>query len=104
MVKLMDSNITNERFVLVAENWDYKNFLQALSKAVKATPPKKLAPPYMLNIIWRLDWLKNKLTGKRRQLTRHLSKSLTSKKNYSSDKIKTALNHELKLLTKPLTL
>jgi nucleoside-diphosphate-sugar epimerase len=102
MTKLMDSDIINERFVLVAENWEYKAFLKALSYSVKATPPKKIAPEYMLNIAWRLDWLKSKLTGKRRQLTRHLVKSLSSKKNYTNDKIKTALNHEFKAIDKTI--
>lgn len=102
MTTLMNSNITNERFVLVAENWGYKDFLQALSKSVKAAPPKKLASLQLLNIAWRLDWLKSKLTGKRRQLTKHLSKSLSSKTHYSSDKIKTTLNYEFKPIDKTI--
>lgn len=96
MINLMDSNIINQRFILVAENWTYKNFLQALAKAVKTNPPNKLASRKLLNIGWKLDWLKHKLTGKRRQLTKHIAKSLATKTHYSSDKIKTALNYKFK--------
>ncbi|WP_298494205.1 NAD-dependent epimerase/dehydratase family protein [uncultured Algibacter sp.] len=96
MMQLMDSNIINQRFILVAENWTYKDFLQALAKAVKTNPPNKLASSKLLNIGWKLDWLKHKLTGKRRQLTKHIAKSLATKTHYSSDKIKTALNYKFK--------
>lgn len=96
MTRLMKNDITNERFVLVAENWTYKQFLQTLAQSVQTSPPKKLASALLLNIGWKLDWLKHKLTGKRRQLTKHLSGSLMSETNYSSDKLKTALNYNFK--------
>lgn len=96
MVKLMKSDINNERFVLVAENWSYKDFLQALSNSVNTKPPKKLASVWLLNIGWKIDWLVHKLTGKRRQLTKHLAQSLTSKTFYSSNKVKDALKHNFK--------
>ncbi|MFV0541882.1 MAG: NAD-dependent epimerase/dehydratase family protein [Aestuariibaculum sp.] len=96
MVALVNSTITNERFVLVAENWTYKQFLQELSKSVNTKPPTKQAGKGLLSFAWRIDWLKHKLTGKRRQLTKHLAKSLNSKTNYSSKKINTVLNHNFK--------
>lgn len=103
MVKLMNSQIKNERFILVAENWPYKDFLQALAKAVKSKPPKKQASNNLLNLAWKLDWLKHKLTGKRRQLTKHIAKSLTTETNYSSDKIKKALEFEFTSIEESIT-
>lgn len=103
MIKLMHSNIINQRYVLVAENWTYKDFLQALAKAVQTKPPKKLASMSLLNIGWKLDWLKYKITGKRRQLTKQIAKSLTTETHYSSDKIKTALNYEFKAVDKTIS-
>ncbi|MFV9549851.1 NAD-dependent epimerase/dehydratase family protein [Algibacter sp. PT7-4] len=94
MTKLMDSEIKNERFILVAENWTYKDFLNLLATAVNGKKPKKQASTKLLSMAWRLDWLKHKITGKRRLLTKHLVKSLTTKTYYSSDKIITALNYK----------
>ncbi|GAA4944901.1 NAD-dependent epimerase/dehydratase family protein [Algibacter agarivorans] len=102
MIELMNSPITNERFVLVAEDWSYKDFLQALAKSVDVIPPKKLAGPWLLNLVWKLDWLKHKLTGKRRQITKHLAKSLVTETNHNSDKIKTALNYKFKAVDKTI--
>ncbi|WP_338418044.1 NAD-dependent epimerase/dehydratase family protein [Pseudotamlana carrageenivorans] len=65
MITLTNSTIKNERFILVAENWHYKKFITALSNAVQAKPPKKLASKRLLSILWRLDWLKHQLTGKK---------------------------------------
>lgn len=96
MVTLMQSKANNERFILVAENWPYKRFLQTLSKAVDAKPPKKEAQKWLLSLAWRLDWLKHKLTGKRRLLTKQLAKSLTNKAVYNNEKIKNTLDFEFK--------
>lgn len=96
MTHLMKSDIVNERFVLVAENWTYKHFLKTLALSVKANPPKKMATHLLLSLGWKLDWLKHKLTGKRRLLTKHLKVSLTTETNYSSDKLKIALAYHFK--------
>ena len=96
MVTLMKSDITSERFVLVAEHWTYKRFLETLAKSVNGKSPKKLAPNWLLNIIWQMDWLKTKLTGARRQLTRNLSRSLSTDTQYDNGKIKTALKFNFK--------
>lgn len=96
MVKLMKSDIKNERFVLVAENWSYKRFLQTLALSVKATHPKKTASSFLLNVAWKLDWLKHKLTGKQRQLSKHLSRSLSTTTTHSSEKATTALHYNFK--------
>ncbi|MDN3665261.1 NAD-dependent epimerase/dehydratase family protein [Algibacter miyuki] len=96
MVTLMESDIINERFVLVSEHVPYKQFLENLALSVNGKPAKKQASRWFLNLGWRLDWLKTQLTGKRRQLTRHLVDTLESDTRYESGKIKTALKFEFK--------
>lgn len=96
MIALMKSTVINANFVVVAENWTYKQFLQTLALSVNAEEPKKLASPFLLSLAWKLDWLKHILTGKRRQLTKNLTMSLTSETYYSSDKLKTTLNYNFK--------
>lgn len=102
MITLLKSDIKNERFVLVSENWTYKKFLQSLAQSVNVKPPKKVAKPWLLNIAWKLDWLKNVLTGKRRQLTKFLSRSLNSKTYYSNEKIKLILNYKFEKIDKSI--
>lgn len=103
MITLMNSQITNERFVLVAENWTYKQFLESLTTSVNGKIPKKLASKLLLSIAWRLDWLKHKLTGKRRLLTKHLATTLNTENKYSSDKIKNTLDYKFEAIDKTIS-
>lgn len=103
MITLTNSAITNERFILVAENWSYKDFLQAMAKAVNAKPPVKIASLALLQIGWRLDWLKHKLFGTRRELTKHLATSLCNQKTYSNTKITSQLPFDFKPVSKSIT-
>ena len=103
MIALTKSDVSNERFILIAENWTFKDFLQAMAISVHASPPNKIAPQWLLQIAWRLDWLTHKLTRKRRRLTKHLVMSLSSKKTYNTTKIKSYLNFEFKKINECIT-
>ncbi|MBU2950744.1 NAD-dependent epimerase/dehydratase family protein [Tamlana agarivorans] len=103
MIKLTNSAIKNERFVLVSENLSYKKFIESLAQSVSGRAPQKLATKKLLNMAWRLDWLKHKLTGRERQLTKHMSNSLNSTTHYCSDKIKTALNYKFKAIDQSIS-
>ena len=103
MIALTKSNIVNERFVLVAETWTYKDFLQAVAKSVNVKAPEKLASEKLLQIAWRLDWLKHKLLKKRRRLTKHLADTLNTGKKYSNAKIKTQLHVNFKPVEASIT-
>jgi dihydroflavonol-4-reductase len=86
MVLLMNSDCKNERYIIVSENLSFLDLTTRISNAFKLPPPKKIANKWMLAFAWRLDWLKHKLTGKKRRLTKNLSKTLINKSYYSSDK------------------
>lgn len=103
MIALVKSHVKNERFILVAENWTYKNFIQHMAKSVGAKPPKKLAKSWLLGIAWRLDWLTHKVMGNRRQLTKHIATSLSASKNYSSKKIKDTLDYDFIPINESIT-
>lgn len=102
MLLLMESNITNERFIVIAENWTYKQFLYTCAEALNVKPPKKEASTSILQIGWRLDWLKHKLTGKRRQLTKQLVVSLTSSSYYDHSKLKSEIDIEFTPIEKAI--
>ncbi len=86
MVSLMNSDRKNERYIMVAENLSFLDFTTLISNAFKLAPPKKIASKWMLSFAWRLDWLKHKLTGKKRLLTKNICKTLRTKNYYSSEK------------------
>ena len=86
MIFLMNSDLKNERYIMVAENISFLELLTLISKGLNQHPPQKAVGNFVLSIAWRLDWLTHLLTGKKRKLTKNLCKTLTKKSYYSSDK------------------
>ncbi len=93
MIALVKSDIKNERYILVADNWSYARFLQTTAQALNATVPKKLAKPWLLTLGWRLDWLAHVLLRKRRLLTKQTTKSLMATHTYDSGKLQSDMPH-----------
>ncbi len=96
MIELMESDIINERYIIISENLTFKAFQHKVAKMFNVKPSSKEASPLLLALVWRLDWLTHKLTGKRRKLSKQLAKSISVKTVYDNSKIKQDLNFEFK--------
>jgi len=92
MIQLMNSDIKNERFILVAENWSFEKFSNLTAKTLNVQAPKKEASSFLVGIAWRMDWWRQFFTGKHRRLTRLMAKSIQSQTLYDSSKIQKALD------------
>lgn len=103
MIALMQSNITNENFILVSENWSYKQFLDNIAKALQVNPPHKKVSSGLAQIAWRLDWLNNKLTGKRRKLSKQMANTINNISVYSNKKITKTLNYKWTPITQSIS-
>lgn len=98
MLKLMKSSIINERFVLVSENWSYKEFFNAIAKSLKKSAPKQKTSRLLLEIAWRIDWLKHTLFNSKRRFTKSMAKTALKKDSYSAHKIKNTLNYSFQTI------
>ena len=94
MVQLMDSNIRNERYILVGEHLSFNDFQTQVANLLGVQPAKKEANRLLLEIAWRLDWLNHKFRGKRRRLSKQLARTVRSKRYYDTKKVKQALQVE----------
>ena len=88
MIKLMQSNIANERFILVSENLSYTDFFTKTASYLNVKPPEKKASKLLLSVAWRLDWLRSRLLNKKRRLVKQTTKTITTKSYYSIEKIR----------------
>ncbi|WP_296380701.1 NAD-dependent epimerase/dehydratase family protein [Winogradskyella sp.] len=102
MHQLMTSTIKNEKFILVSENLSFKTFQTKTANALNVKPPNIEAKPWLLGMVWRLDWLKFKLLGKRRNLSKQTAKSAVSITKYDNSKLKKMLNFEFKPIDKTI--
>lgn len=93
MIALTKSGIVNEGYVLVAENRSFKDLFKLISVAVKAKEPTKEIGKRILEIAWRLAWLKSLFTNSRPALTKSSARAGYGEKKYSSQKIKHSMNY-----------
>ncbi|NRD19150.1 NAD-dependent epimerase/dehydratase family protein [Winogradskyella eckloniae] len=94
MLLLMNSNTKNENFIVVSENLSYKSFFTKTANALDVNPPKKEAKSWLINIVWRLDWLKSMVLRQPRRLTKLTAKSILSVKKYDNTKFKTLFDFQ----------
>ncbi|MCF8331910.1 MAG: NAD-dependent epimerase/dehydratase family protein [Bacteroidales bacterium] len=87
MLLLMNSGIEGERFVLVAENIDYKQLFEKIAKVLNVTPPQIRANIFLAEIVWRMDMLRSFFTGKAPVITKETARTAMSKHYYDGSKI-----------------
>jgi nucleoside-diphosphate-sugar epimerase len=86
LTDLMDSEIKNERFILVAENWSYEQMLRRIALIRKKRPPRIGLRKSWLQIAWGLEGILS-LFGKRRFMTQALISSLCEVKHIQGNRI-----------------
>ena len=58
-VLLMESNITEERFIVNDENWEFKKLFDAIADGFGQKHPKWEATPFLSSIAWRMEKIKS---------------------------------------------
>ena len=94
MIQLMASSTINKRFLLVSENLSYKQILFMIADAMGKKRPKVRINKFISSCIWRLEYLRSRITLSSPLLTKHTAKSALSDHPYTADKIKRELNFE----------
>lgn len=94
MVRLMESGIKNESFIVISENMSFKDFQMKVANALGVKPPNREAGKLLLALGWRIDWLMHKLKGTRRKLSKQMAKTAVTKTIYDNSKLRNALEFE----------
>lgn len=102
MMQLMDSSITNERYIAVAENLSYQEILSVISKALGKNPPKKRLKIWQLKTFRFFDWILCSISGNKRSMTKSTVRSLMNRQIFDNQKIKTDLNFEFDPLSESI--
>lgn len=94
MIELMEKNISKERFVLVGENLQMKNYLDSVAEKFGKKKPTIEAGKFLSQIAWRMDALKCLILGKEPALTKETARSAQNKFYYNSNKIIQKINFQ----------
>ncbi|NNE76266.1 MAG: NAD-dependent epimerase/dehydratase family protein [Pricia sp.] len=94
MVGLMESDLENERYIVVAENWTYKKILTEITLVFGIRPPSLELKFWQLEIGRWFDWLKNLIFKSGRRITRSSIRSLKQREIYNNQKVEETLDFE----------
>ncbi|WP_118949532.1 NAD-dependent epimerase/dehydratase family protein [Taibaiella helva] len=86
MVRLMNSGISEERFIISNGNFSYKEIFTGLARALKRKPPFKEATPWMSEIVWRAEVLKSRLAGKEITISKASARTAQTRYYYDNGK------------------
>ncbi len=98
MVKLLLSDIKNERYILSAGHVTYRELFTKIAMAFGKQPPSKAVSFFMAEAIWRVEALRSWLTGSKPLITKETAKTAQTKLVYDGQKIKKALGIDYKTL------
>jgi nucleoside-diphosphate-sugar epimerase len=90
-VLLVESNITEERFIISYENWEFKKLFDVIADGFEKKHPKWQATPFMSSIAWRMEKIKSTLNNAKPLLTKETARIALSKTYWQNDKILNAL-------------
>jgi dihydroflavonol-4-reductase len=94
MITLMDSDVKNERFILVSENKSYREILFFIADAFNKKRPSIKIEPWQTNLLWKISSLVSIFTRKEPLLGKYSAKSAHEISKYSSKKIKKRINFQ----------
>lgn len=97
VIKVMQSEITGERFILVSENLSYFELLKIYAEKLKVKPPKFYFNKFLSSLVWKIDWFLSLLSFER-NFSKSMMQSLHSKDFYSNQKIVNTLDFKFETI------
>ena len=102
MIRLIKSNIKNERYILVAENRSFKDVVFAIADAFNVKRPAIKVTAFLRELAWRLAAIQSFLGQNSALVTKESIRSSHRKTRYSNKKIEKALSYEFTPLEKTI--
>lgn len=94
MIRLMESDISGERYIINSEDLYYRDLFNMIADALGRPRPSVHASEALTEIGWRLEWLRSRLTFSKPLLTRETARSGRGISRFSSSKVREALGIE----------
>jgi nucleoside-diphosphate-sugar epimerase len=81
--KLVENDVSEQRFILSSENISYKMVFENIAKVLGKRAPNIAVNRFLAALAWRVEWFKSIFTGSRPLITRETAQ--TSAKQYFYD-------------------
>ncbi len=96
MVRLMESDIRHERFILSSEDLSYKELFSLFAHYSNVAPPKYRAGRFLSEMAWRLERVRSFMTGQKPLLSKETARNANIRRYFSNEKIKKTLGVEFR--------
>ncbi|MFP4622190.1 MAG: NAD-dependent epimerase/dehydratase family protein [Bacteroidales bacterium] len=93
LIKLMQKDLMNERFIISEGNHTYKELFQLIAEAFHSKIPRRELKPFITDIAWKLERIRSKLFFQKPLITKELHQSAHKQVRFSNEKVKDTLNH-----------
>ena len=87
MILLMESNISDQRFILSGANLSYRAVFTMIANAFHKKTPHKKVTALLAEIVWRLEGIKGSFTGKSPLLTKETSRTARASVTFDNSKL-----------------
>jgi len=91
-IQLMNSGISGERFIISAEDTAWKDFFSSAARHLHVKVPTKTVSGLPLEIFWRMEWLRSRLTKSSPLITKETARLSAYQFYYDTTKLEKALN------------
>ena len=98
MLKLIESDVVGERFLIVGENQTYQKVFEILASKFGKKGPDRSLPRWMAEIAWRLEMVRSFFAGSKPILTRETVDSAYHRVRYSNEKVLKATGYSFRNL------
>lgn len=91
MIRLMELKLKGERYILSAGNYSYQDIFNQIADTFQIKRPHKKVTPLLAAIVWRLEALKSRITGKRPLVTKESAATALAQVRFDNHKLLQAL-------------
>src|SRR5450432_234448 len=90
-ISLMGTDVCNERFIINADNWSFRQVFNSIADSFGKKRPQKEATPALASIAWRTEKVKSFFSGKPSLLTKESARIAQTATYFDNSKICSAL-------------
>ncbi len=102
MIQLMESDVSGERFIISAENRNYRDVIDEIADLFPARRPVIPLEKWWIPVGRAFDWIRSGITGSRRIFTSEVAHITSTVAKYDNRKIKMVMNHHFSPLSKAI--
>jgi nucleoside-diphosphate-sugar epimerase len=101
-IRLGESDISNERFVLISENWSYQQLFTRIAELLHRKPPRFHARNWMLRAIGASEWIRSRATGSEPMINAEIGRFGNQQFFYSAGKVSDVLSFRFRSIEETL--